>query len=353
ANDNFKGVATLFGGGKAGYRGALAWATAATMAGSLASIFIAGELLRKFTGKGVVPDDLVGSGPFVLSVAGGASATVLAATRLGLPVSTTHALLGGLIGAGLAHAGPSAISTGGIVSGFMTPLLISPVVAAGMGAALSVLLRRLASSAAARACVCVEEWELAGEPAAATGLAFPTARVGPAIVVGRLGKECDEGQARVLFSAERTADALHWLSAGLVSFARGLNDTPKMAALLMVTPLLSPPLALAAVAIAIATGGLIAARGVARTISHRITRIDPHEGLAANATTSFLVITASVFALPVSTTHVSVGAIFGLAASDRSGDMAMIRNILLSWLATLPLAALAAFALARGISVVG
>ncbi|MGZ8407416.1 MAG: inorganic phosphate transporter, partial [Caulobacteraceae bacterium] len=113
------------------------------------------------------------------------------------------------------------------------------------------------------------------------------------------------------------------------------------------------PLALAAVAIAIATGGLIAARGVARTISHRITRIDPHEGLAANATTSFLVITASVFALPVSTTHVSVGAIFGLAASDRSGDMAMIRNILLSWLATLPLAALAAFALARGISVVG
>jgi PiT family inorganic phosphate transporter len=56
ANDNFKGVASLFGSGTLRYRTAIAWATASTFAGSVAAILLAETLLKRFAGKGLVPD---------------------------------------------------------------------------------------------------------------------------------------------------------------------------------------------------------------------------------------------------------------------------------------------------------
>ena len=60
ANDNFKGVASLLGSKTTGYRTAISWATVCTFAGSVAAIFLAQSLLTKFSGKGLVPDSLVG-----------------------------------------------------------------------------------------------------------------------------------------------------------------------------------------------------------------------------------------------------------------------------------------------------
>ena len=59
ANDNFKGVATLFGSGTTNYRGALTWATVTTFVGSAAAVFLAGKLLKAFSGNGLVADSLV------------------------------------------------------------------------------------------------------------------------------------------------------------------------------------------------------------------------------------------------------------------------------------------------------
>src|SRR6476661_6648214 len=92
ANDNFKGVASLFGSRICSYRSAIGWATVMTFAGSLAAVFLAQELLKSFSGKGLVPDALTASPGFVLAVALGAGFTVLLATRLGFPISTTHGL---------------------------------------------------------------------------------------------------------------------------------------------------------------------------------------------------------------------------------------------------------------------
>ncbi len=64
ANDNFKGVATLFGSGMTDYRKALGWATMTTLAGSVAAFFLATELISIFQGKGLVPRELSGSEPF-------------------------------------------------------------------------------------------------------------------------------------------------------------------------------------------------------------------------------------------------------------------------------------------------
>src|SRR5712691_4666689 len=100
ANDNFKGVASLYGSRTASYGTALMWATVTQFAGSITAIFLAQALLKKFSGKGLVPDALVGSEHFLLAVAIGAALTVILATLTGFPISTTHALTGALVGSG-------------------------------------------------------------------------------------------------------------------------------------------------------------------------------------------------------------------------------------------------------------
>ena len=68
ANDNFKGVATLFGSGTTDYRKALGWATLTTLAGSVTALFVATKLISIFQGKGVVPAFLTQSQPFLIAV---------------------------------------------------------------------------------------------------------------------------------------------------------------------------------------------------------------------------------------------------------------------------------------------
>jgi len=77
ANDNFKGVATLFGSGTTSYRSAISWATITTFMGSVCSIFLAEQLLKNFSGKGLVPAAITSAPEFLASVALGAGLTVL------------------------------------------------------------------------------------------------------------------------------------------------------------------------------------------------------------------------------------------------------------------------------------
>lgn len=105
ANDNFKGVATLYGANVASYKQAITIAPIATFVGCMASVFFAEALITAFSGKGLVPDALAASPIFLIAVATGAGATVILATLLGLPISTTHSLTGALVGGGLMAAG--------------------------------------------------------------------------------------------------------------------------------------------------------------------------------------------------------------------------------------------------------
>ena len=95
-----------------------------------------------------------------------------------------------------------------------------------------------------------------------------------------------------------------------------------------------------AVALAIAFGGLLNAKKVGETVGKKITPMNPGQGFTANLITGLLVTTASLHGMPVSTTHVSVGAIFGIGAATQKGDHRIIRQILLSWILTLPVAAI-------------
>ena len=341
ANDNFKGVASLYGSRTCGYRTAINWATAATVAGSLTAIFFALELMKRFSGKGLVPDALTTQPTFLLAVALGAGATVMLATRLGFPISTTHGLTGALFGAGIVNA-PGGVNFAALGKNFVTPLLLSPVLAIVTGGLLYLIFRaaRLATGVRKELCVCIGSETTVHVVPRPAGLLAAEALPQITVAIGTV-PECRQRYAGKFLglSAGRLVDALHFLSAGAVSFARGLNDTPKIAALLLVASALHIDWGIAAVATAMALGGLLNARRVAHTMAHKITDMNPGQGFAANLATALLVNTASYHGFPVSTTHVSVGSLMGIGIVTGRTKWKPVGHVLLSWVITLPCAA--------------
>lgn len=340
ANDNFKGVASLYASRTLGYRSALAWGTGATLLGSLASIVFAQGLLATFSGKGLVPPAIEGDAVFLLAVAAGAGGTVLLATRLGFPISTTHGLVGGIVGAGALAAG-AGLNVAGLASVFLLPLVASPLIALILAAALYWSLHGARRSLGIRKdhCVCVSGAASGLQPAGLSGAL--AARSGSLQVAVGTTHECTAEYAGNLVGIEwqRVVDGAHVLSAGLVSFARGMNDTPKIAALLLAVHVLDIRAGLLVIGVAMAVGGLLGARRVARTLGDEITSMNHGQGLAANVATGLLVIWASRLGLPVSTTHVSVGALFGIGLTTGQANTAVVGNVVLSWVVTLPCAA--------------
>ncbi|CAG7855937.1 hypothetical protein MCAMS1_00255 [biofilm metagenome] len=342
ANDNFKGVASLYGSGTTNYRIALTWATMTTLAGSLCALFLAQTLLIKFSGKGLASDELIHSIPFISAVAAGAGLTVILATRLGFPISTTHALLGALTGSALIATGTVNVSALG--SSFVLPLLLSPVVAVVLSVVIYSTFRYLRQGKliSDKLCVCVENKLAAGS---ASFVDNPDVLLaGTALLTVDNQSACDNRYAGIIFGLDlkKMINSLHFLSAGAVCFARGLNDTPKITALLLLAPGFNLESKITLIAVTMAIGGILNARRVAETMSHKITTISHGQGLSANLTTALLVIFASQLGMPVSTTHVSVGALFGIGLTTNQANYNTIMSILLSWLLTLPCAALCA-----------
>jgi PiT family inorganic phosphate transporter len=104
------------------------------------------------------------------------------------------------------------------------------------------------------------------------------------------------------------------------------------------------------IAVAMALGGLISARRVAETLAHKITDMNPGQGFAANLATALLTTTASYHGLPVSTTHVSVGALLGIGITTRQAKWRTVIPVIAAWIITLPCAAAlsaAAYALSK------
>lgn len=345
ANDNFKGVATLFGSKATSYKKAIWWATITTLAGSVASIFLAAELVKNFSGKGLVPDAIIASPIFLFSVALAAGTTVMLATVTGFPISTTHGLTGALLGVGLAAVGMQ-VNFGKLGSSFFLPLLISPLIAVCLGALVYIVARfaRVKLGVTKDWCVCIGEAQQfvpVTQPASALSLhreSFPTISMAKQ-------EDCTQRyNGNVIgISLQKIVDSAHFLTAGSLSFARGLNDTPKIVALLLVIQALGIKSGMVAVALGMAIGGLLNAQKVALTMSKKITYLNPGQGFTSNFVSAFLIIVASRWGVPVSTTHVSVGSLFGIGLVTKQANLAVITQILLSWVLTLPIAATLGF----------
>jgi inorganic phosphate transporter, PiT family len=256
-----------------------------------------------------------------------------------LPVSTTHALIGGLLGAGLLAA-DGEVRFAALGKSFLLPLLFSPLVALLLTVAIYPLFRwaRRRSGVASNTCICVGMTYEAVAPQPDGQLLL--VRTGALVEVGQRADCVERYQGRVLgLDAGRLLDGLHYLTGGAVGFARGLNDAPKIVALLLAIEALRPALGLFLVALVMAAGGVLNARRVAETMSRRITRMNPGQGFTANLVTAALVIGASRLGLPVSTTHVSVGSLFGIGLVSGTARAKTVLAILLAWVTTLPLGA--------------
>jgi PiT family inorganic phosphate transporter len=348
ANDNFKAAATLYGSRSLDYQAARRLATASQVSGSLLSVVLATGLLKTFSGKGLVPDEVVGDPAFLVSVGAAAASTVWVATRVGLPISTTHALVGGLVGAGLAFA-PTQLSWTALGGSYFAPLLISPFLAVAGAALVYPIVRQVGNTLGIEAdtCLCVGGTT---EPVQVdTGGTVVFTNSGIELTMDQVTL-CEQRYSGAFLGLRlhTLVDRLHQVSAFSLGFARGLNDTPKILALLVAAGWsgIDPRVSLGIIASTMALGGFLRARRVAETLAHRITRLSHGQGALANTLSSSLVIGASLLGAPVSTTHVSTGTLFGIGAWNRQTDWSMVRGIVLAWIGTLPIAAGLAMALA-------
>ncbi len=304
-------------------------------------MFFAQTLVKTFSGKGLVPDSVSISPEFLTAVAIGAAITVIIATVTGFPISTTHSLTGALVGSGFMAVG-SQVNFAVLGNSFLLPLIIAPVLAMAIATILYIIFRniRIRSGITKEWCLCIGKQNNlvpSAQPSADLAVRYNT----PIEATIDKDENCIEMYKGSFLgmNCQNLLDYLHFCSAGIVSFARGLNDTPKIVALLLLIKGLSINWGMIAVAVGMAAGGLLNARKVAETMSNKITEINHGQGFAANLVTGFLVIFASKFGVPVSTTHVSVGSIFGIGLASKRINRGIMLEIILSWFMTLPIAA--------------
>jgi len=355
-NDVSKAIATLVGSGVANYRTAILWGTAWTVFGVAASAFVATAMMATFS-SGLVQPGMIASPSLALSVLIGAMLWVLFASRTGLPVSTTHALTGSIVGAGLMAFGGDGLIWQAIVGKIALPLLLSPALALTVSLLIHPAIRAVAGRwegtclclmPSARALVTVDARGATRTLFQATGFGQPIAAV---------PSQCDRAGLQGLTIG---LDSIHWISSGLASFARGTNDAPKIVAMLLLgSAVASWPgsrlqaMAFTGVALAMGAGSYFGGLRVTEVLAEKVTRMDHVEGLSANLTTSSLVLVSASLGLPVSTTHVSSSAIIGIGLLNglRAVRWATVRDMVLAWIITLPaagvLACLAYLALSR------
>lgn len=341
ANDVSKGVATLVGSGTTSYRTAIRWGALWTGVGALAGGSIALAMVATF-GRGLLAPSVHPTWPAALATILGATAWVVLATRTGLPVSTTHAILGALAGVGALAYGAAGVAWWAVVDKIALPLLLSPLVSLAGGLALA----RLAAPAPAPGaadCVCVGVDPVVA-PVSLGAAALVASALQPSVSVGTAAGCAAERPAALRL----TLDHLHWFTAAAISFARGLNDGPKLAALVLAagallpgTPI-GPRVAFALVALGMVAGSLAGGRRVTRVLAEDVTAMSHGGGFAANLVTAVLVGLGAVGGLPMSTTHVSTGAIVGMGVGQggRRVEWRTVRSMLLAWVVTLPAAAL-------------
>lgn len=337
ANDVSKGIATLVGSGVTNYRRAILWGTVWTGVGGIAGAFLARAMIQTF-GSGLLASGVHASESAALATIAGAALWVALATIKGLPVSTTHAIVGSVAGTASLAYGFGGINWSSLGDKIVLPLLLSPVVALALTA---IILRAWKKPAAGKAndCVCLE----LAQPIEATAggaVAMQSSALAPNVQI----TTCRAGEAA---PASITPNHLHWLTSGATSFARGLNDVPKMVAILLSAALISgtvsdPPLVyFAAITLGVVFGSWVAGQRVTKVLACDVTHMDHREGFVANLVTSILVGCGAVLGWPMSTTQVASGAIMGIASpGNESVNGKTVRVMLIAWVVTLPAAAL-------------
>jgi inorganic phosphate transporter, PiT family len=222
---------------------------------------------------------------------------------LGIPSSSSHALIGGLVGGGMAKAGISAAVWSGL-SKTLAAIVLSPVI----GFALAMLL--------------------------VAGVSWVSVRSTP-------------------FTVDRAFRVLQFASASLYSLGHGGNDAQKTMGIIAVllfsqgklgTEFYVPFWVVLACQASMALGTLMGGWRIVRTMGLRLTRLTPMQGFCAETGGAITLFMATALGVPVSTTHTITGAIVGVGAARRASAVrwSVASSIVYAWVITIPAAALVA-----------
>ncbi|SDK49216.1 inorganic phosphate transporter [Paracoccus chinensis] len=336
ANDVANALGPAVGAGAVSMKTGLLLVALAEVAGAM----LAGGRVTETLTTGILPAELMlqGTAPATVMLAAmlAAASWIALATWAGAPVSTTHAVVGGIAGAGLAVFGPGALYWGGLAR-IATVWVASPIAAALVGAALLAVLRHLIHRAPDRTEAAVRwlPW-LVGVIAAVLAVnALTLGGARPALVIVAT---LAIGAGAVLAARIRMAGELAAghpsrqmldrllgpplvLGAILMGFGHGSNDVANIVAPLAVLVRAAAmwpeagPASLRLLALGgagIAVGALLFGRRIVHMVGSRITRLNTARALCVLLATSLTVLVATRLGMPVSTTHVAVGGVFGV-----------------------------------------
>ncbi|TMK73015.1 MAG: inorganic phosphate transporter [Actinobacteria bacterium] len=274
---------------------AVTYAAALNFAGAFISLAVAATVASDVVSSGAITPTVVFAGLI------GAISWNLITWYVGLPSSSSHALIGGVVGAAFAAAGPDAILGDGLVGKVLIPAVVAPIVAFMVGG-LAIL-------------VCYR----------AVGRLKP----------GQVGRGYRLGQV---------------VSGGLLALAHGTNDAQKTMGVITLALVANGSLAagsnpptwvIVSAASAIALGTYSGGWRIIRTMGTRIIRMDPAQGFSASGAGAAVILASSHFGFPLSTTQVISGGIMGAGAGKRVSAVrwGVAGNIVTAWLMTLPAAA--------------
>ncbi|MCC6627350.1 MAG: inorganic phosphate transporter [Chloroflexi bacterium] len=264
---------------------------------------LTGTAVAHTVGEGLIDHTVVEGQTLVAAALVGAIVWNLITWRLGIPSSSSHALIGGLLGAALVSAGIGSWQIDGIIWKVLVPLIGSPIIGFTGGLLLMALIFNVFRRA----------------------------------------------NPHGLNAAFRR---LQILSAAYMAFSHGSNDAQKTMGIMtlalvtagvidsFVVPLWVILLAASAIRLGTAAGGW----RIIKTMGQKVVKLDPVHGFAAETTAASVIFTASHFGMPVSTTHVISSAIMGVGSSDRLKTVrwGVARQIVSAWILTLPASGLMA-----------
>jgi PiT family inorganic phosphate transporter len=280
---------------------AILMSATANFAGALTGTAVAKTIS---SGIAVTPDGAEGQ-IIVAAALVGAIIWNLITWRLGIPSSSSHALIGGLMGSVIAASGTGALKIEGILGKVVVPLVSSPVLGVVIGFLFMVVLLNVFQ------------------------------RMHPRKLNDRFRR-------------------LQVVSAAFMAFSHGSNDAQKtmgIMTLALIAGGVLPPdakiplwvILLAATAISLGTAG--GGWRIIKTMGQRVVKLDPVHGFAAETTAATIILGASHFGMPVSTTHVISSAIMGVGSSDRLSAVrwGVAGNIIVAWILTIPASGAAAW----------
>jgi inorganic phosphate transporter, PiT family len=388
-HDAANAIATVVSTGVLPIRTAVLLAAILNFAGAVMGTAVASTIAKGFADPATVTQSVV------LAALLGASVWNLITWWYGIPSSSSHALIGGLAGAVVAHAGFGAFKWAALVQKVLVPLVVSPTVGFLMAFFLMVGLLWLIRGGKAG----VGTHVVALFAGVLTGLAFAgqvqhltslpaSTTVGgwvgagasalmPFLVLGLLVWLARHLSGARPGEVQRTSRRLQLVSASLMAFSHGSNDAQKAMGIITLA-LLSfaskgmalpewapswlmpvkdavPTWVVVTCAAAIALGTAAGGTRIIKTMGTKIIRITPLQGFAAETAGALTILMASRLGIPVSTTHCINACIMGVGASKRVSAVrwGVATNILIAWVLTLPLSGALAWVSMKALAALG